>query len=39
MKRIDSVDNFRVIQWVKLKDKIKRDSTREFVAEGYHVVM
>ena len=39
MKRIDSVDNFRVIQWVKLKDKLKRDSTREFVAEGYHVVM
>ena len=38
MKKIESVNNFRVIQWVKLKDKINRDSTKEFIAEGYHVV-
>ena len=38
MKRIESVDNFRVTQWVKLKDKMKRDNAKEFLAEGYHVV-
>lgn len=39
MKRIDSVDNFRVIQWVKLKDRTRRDMAKEFLVEGYHVVM
>ena len=39
MKKIDSVNNFRVTQWIKLKDKIKRDSQKEFIVEGFHVVM
>ena len=38
MKKIESVNNFRVTQWVKLKDKVKRDSAGEFIAEGYHLV-
>lgn len=38
MKRIDSVNNFRVTQWAKLKDKSRRDGQKEFIAEGYHLV-
>ena len=38
MKKIDSVNNFRVTQWLKLNDKLKRDGLKEFMAEGYHVV-
>ena len=38
MKEIDSVNNFRVIQWKKLKDKIKRNEKKLFIVEGYHLV-
>ena len=38
MKRIDSTSNFRVLQWLKLKDKDNRNSKKLFIAEGYHTV-
>jgi TrmH family RNA methyltransferase len=38
MKKIDSVNNFRVLQWAALQDKRKRDNARAFIAEGYHIV-
>ena len=38
MKKIDSVTNFRVLQWVKLKDKDYRNSKKMFIVEGYHTV-
>ena len=39
MAIINSVDNFRVKQWVKLKDKKHRDIQKLFIVEGYHLVL
>ena len=36
---INSVNNFRVTQWVKLKDKRHRDKQKLFIVEGYHLVL
>lgn len=38
MKEINSKDNFRVLQWIKLKDKVKRNERKQFIVEGYHLV-
>ena len=38
MKRIDSTSNFRVLQWLKLKEKENRNAKKLFIAEGYHTV-
>ena len=38
MKKIDSTNNFRVLQWIKLKDKAYRRSKKQFIVEGYHTV-
>ncbi|MCL2501030.1 MAG: RNA methyltransferase [Defluviitaleaceae bacterium] len=38
MAVINSVNNFRVKQWIKLKNKPQRDKQRQFIAEGYHLV-
>ncbi|MBR0230336.1 MAG: RNA methyltransferase [Erysipelotrichaceae bacterium] len=38
MKEINSTTNFRVLQWKKLQDKNKRNETRQFMVEGYHLV-
>jgi TrmH family RNA methyltransferase len=35
---INSVNNFRVLQWCKLKNKTQRDKQKCFIAEGYHSV-
>jgi TrmH family RNA methyltransferase len=39
MAVINSVNNFRVLQWEKLKSKINRDKQGLFIAEGYHLVL
>ena len=39
MKEINSTTNFRVLQWIKLKDKNKRNAKKLFIVEGYHLVM
>ena len=39
MAVINSVNNFRVLQWCKLKDKKIRDMQKLFIAEGYHLVL
>jgi len=38
MSVINSQNNFRVLQWCKLKNKIYRDKHKLFIAEGYHLV-
>ena len=38
MKEIDSTTNFRVLQWLKLKDKNRRNEKKQFIVEGYHLV-
>ena len=38
MAIINSVNNFRVKQWGKLKQKQQRDKQKCFIAEGYHLV-
>ncbi|MCL2605220.1 MAG: RNA methyltransferase [Defluviitaleaceae bacterium] len=38
MAVINSVNNFRVKQWEKLKHKTHRDKQKQFIAEGYHLV-
>ena len=38
MPIINSLNNFRVLQWYKLKDKNHRDKQKLFIAEGYHLV-
>lgn len=39
MPVINSVNNFRVLQWAKLKDKKHRDNQKLFVVEGYHLIL
>jgi len=39
MSVINSVNNFRVLQWGKLKNKIHRDKQNLFIVEGYHLVL
>ncbi|MCL2285737.1 MAG: RNA methyltransferase [Firmicutes bacterium] len=39
MAIINSVNNFRVLQWCKLKDKKIRDKQKLFIVEGYHLVL
>ena len=39
MAIINSLNNFRVSQWVKLKDKAHRDKQKLFIAEGYHLAL
>jgi TrmH family RNA methyltransferase len=36
---INSVNNFRVLQWGKLKNKTQRDRQGLFIVEGYHLVL
>jgi len=38
MSIINSINNFRVLQWCKLKEKVYRDKHKLFIAEGYHLV-
>lgn len=38
MKEINSVDNFFVKQWLKLKDKDRRNEQKLFIVEGYHLI-
>jgi len=38
MSVINSVNNFRVLQWSKLKNKAHREKLNLFIAEGYHLV-
>lgn len=38
MKEINSTTNFRVLQWIKLKDKTTRNIKKQFIVEGYHLV-
>jgi len=38
MAIINSLTNFRVLQWAKLKEKALRDKQRLFIVEGYHLV-
>jgi len=38
MAVINSVNNFRVVQWGKLKNKAYRDKQNLFIVEGYHLV-
>jgi len=38
MAIINSTNNFRVVQWNKLKNKATRDKASLFMAEGYHLV-
>lgn len=38
MKEINSVTNFRVLQWIKLKEKDIRNEKQLFIVEGYHLV-
>jgi TrmH family RNA methyltransferase len=38
MPVINSLTNFRVLQWQKLKNKAHRDKQGLFIAEGYHLV-
>ena len=39
MAIINSLGNFRVLQWAKLKDKNHRDKQKLFIVEGYHLVL
>ena len=39
MKEINSVNNFYVKQWLKLKDKDNRYIEGKFIVEGYHSVL
>jgi len=39
MSVINSVNNFRVLQWSKLKNKVHRDKQNLFIVEGYHLVL
>ena len=39
MVEINSTTNFRVLQWIKLKDKHKRNEKKLFIVEGYHLVL
>jgi len=39
MSIINSVNNFRVLQWSKLKNKVHRDKQNLFIVEGYHLVL
>jgi TrmH family RNA methyltransferase len=39
MAIINSVNNFRVLQWIKFKNKTHRDKNKLFIAEGYHSVL
>jgi len=39
MAIINSINNFRVAQWTKLKDKAHRDKQKLFMAEGYHLAL
>ena len=39
MAVINSLNNFRVLQWHKLKNKAHRDRQKLFIAEGYHLVL
>jgi TrmH family RNA methyltransferase len=39
MAVINSVNNFRVLQWGKLKNKTHRDRQKLFIVEGYHSVL
>jgi len=39
MSIINSLNNFRVLQWCKLKDKKHRDKEKLFIVEGYHLVL
>ena len=38
MNEINSTTNFRVLQWIKLKDKDNRKEKKMFLVEGYHTV-
>ena len=38
MAVINSLNNFRVLKWHKLKNKTHRDKQNLFIAEGYHLV-
>jgi len=38
MAVINSLNNFRVLQWNKLKNKAYRDKQNLFIIEGYHLV-
>ena len=38
MAVINSLNNFRVLQWSKLKNKMYRDKQNLFIVEGYHLV-
>jgi len=38
MAIINSQTNFRVLQWVKLKEKFMRDKQKLFIVEGFHLV-
>ena len=39
MPVINSLNNFRVLQWAKLKDKKHRDRHKVFIVEGYHLIL
>ena len=39
MAIINSLSNFRVLQWAKLKDKNHRDKQKLFIVESYHLVL
>ncbi|MCL2571985.1 MAG: RNA methyltransferase [Defluviitaleaceae bacterium] len=39
MAIINSTNNFRVLQWAKLKDKTHRTAQKLFIVEGYHLVL
>lgn len=38
MKEINSTGSFRVLQWMKLKDRHVRNEKKQFIVEGYHLV-
>ena len=38
MAVINSQNNFKVLQWYKLKNKAQRDKQNLFIAEGFHLV-
>ena len=38
MAVINSTNNFKVLQWCKLKNKVYRDKQNRFIVEGYHLV-
>ena len=39
MAIINSLNNFRVLQWAKLKDKAHRNKQKLFIVEGYHLAL